>query len=159
MIARGGIIQDRHASLPLFLLGHSMSSFLTQKPMYAGTERYKEFILTETNGPRVLLSFNQNLANLQAKLQGPDHPSKLMNASSFGRFNKSFTAMRTQFDWLSRDEGEVDDFIENPLCCFVLRAGVFRRVIWPSARNSPSDRMAKIQKINRFMFSGASRTP
>ena len=36
----------------------------------------------------------------------------------FGEFNKPFKPARTQSDWLSRDEKEVDAFVADPLCGF-----------------------------------------
>ncbi len=159
MITLGGIIQDRHAGIPLFLMGHSMGSFLTQKTMYAGPERYQGFILTGTNGPRGLLSFGQNLAHLQAKLQGPDHPSLLMNAVSFGSFNKNFMPMRTPFDWLSRDEREVDHYIQNPLCGFVCSAGFFQGLFGLLREIHRPDRMSKIPKDKPVYIFGGDLDP
>lgn len=159
MIALGEIIEERHAGLPLFLLGHSMGSFLTQKTMYTGPDRYKGFILTGTNGPRGLLSFGQNLAILQSKLQGPDHPSLLMNALSFGSFNKNFMPMRTPFDWLSRDEREVDKYIENPFCGFVCSAGFFDGLFGLLREIHRPDRMAKIPKDKPVYIFGGEQDP
>lgn len=125
MATLGCIIRQEHPELPLFLLGHSMGSFLTQKIMYSSHEPYRGFILSGTNGPRALLSFGKNLARLQGLLQGESHRSLLMNALSFGSFNKNFQPARTPFDWISRDEQEVDNYINDPYCGFLSSAGFF----------------------------------
>lgn len=121
----GRIIRSKHPETPLFLLGHSMGSFLTQKMMYFNPQLYTGFILTGTNGPRHLLSFGAKLAHLQTIVRGAEHPSFLMNALTFGGFNKKFLPIRTPFDWLSRDEQEVDRYIEDPHCGFLCSAGFF----------------------------------
>ena len=109
-----------------YVLGHSMGSFLTQKVMYAAPEHYTGFILSGTNGPRAFLGFGEGLAKLQMNLRGPSHPSVLMNAISFGSFNRQFRPVRTAFDWLSRDEAEVDKFIADPYCGFLCSAEFFQ---------------------------------
>jgi hypothetical protein len=42
----------------------------------------------------------------------------------FGEFNKPFKPARTAYDWLSREEKEVDAFVAEPLCGFQRRARV-----------------------------------
>ncbi|WP_435921929.1 lysophospholipase [Paenibacillus sp. DYY-L-2] len=159
MIALGGRIRAEHPVLPLFLMGHSMGSFLTQKTMYTGPELYNGFILTGTNGPRNLLAFGQNLAALQSAIQGPDHPSLLMNALSFGTYNKGFLPMRTPFDWLSRDEREVDDYIADPFCGFVCSAGFFHGLFGLLREIHRPDRMRLIPKDKPVYIFGGDEDP
>lgn len=125
MILMRDWIQTRHPDTPLFLLGHSMGSFLTQKMMCRASEAYQGFILSGTNGPRPLLSIAVQLAKLECKWQGDRHPSRMMNALSFGSFNHKFRPVRTPFDWLSRDQHEVDLYMQSPYCGFLCSAGFF----------------------------------
>jgi alpha-beta hydrolase superfamily lysophospholipase len=43
----------------------------------------------------------------------------------FDSLNKRFEPARTPFDWLSRDEAEVDRYIEDPLCGGPYTAGLW----------------------------------
>ncbi|GGF85491.1 alpha/beta hydrolase [Paenibacillus aceti] len=142
----GDLIREKHPMLPLFLLGHSMGSFLTQKMMYAAPELYTGFILSGTNGPRPFLSFGDGLARLQMKLQGPSHPSVFLNALSFGSFNRQFRPVRTAFDWLSRDEAEVDKFIADPYCGFLCSAEFFQGLFGILREIHRPDHLCRIPK-------------
>lgn len=126
MINLGEVASKEHPDIPLFLMGHSMGSFLVQHLMYAGHERYHAFILSGTNGKRGLLRFGEKLAFLQCGIQGATHPSMLLNALVFGGFNRSFRPASTPFDWLSRDPEEVKRFIDDPMCGAICTAGFFR---------------------------------
>lgn len=118
-------IRRTHPTLPLYLLGHSMGSFLTQKYMYTYPQLVDGIILSGTNGPRTMLSMGRTLAKLQQRLRGERYPSLLLNSLSFGSFNRSFRPNRTGFDWLSRDTEEVDKFIADPMCGFIASAAFF----------------------------------
>ncbi|MEC0107121.1 alpha/beta fold hydrolase [Paenibacillus taichungensis] len=126
MMNLGEVAAKENPDVPLFLMGHSMGSFLVQHLMYAGHERYHAFILSGTNGKRGLLRIGEKLAFLQCGIQGTGHPSMLLNALVFGGFNRSFRPATTPFDWLSRDSEEVKRFIDDPLCGAVCSAGFFR---------------------------------
>src|SRR5215831_7663724 len=59
------------------------------------------------------------------KLFGNKHRSKLIFTLSFGAFNKPFKPARTNFDWLSRNETEVDKYIADPKCGFICASSFF----------------------------------
>ncbi|MDO7907444.1 alpha/beta fold hydrolase [Paenibacillus sp. JX-17] len=126
MAELGAWIRKEQPALPIILMGHSMGSFLTQKLMYDKPELYSGFILSGTNGKRSLLKMGERLAVMQSMMRGENHRSMLLNALVFGGFNRSFRPARTPFDWLSRDQEEVDLFINDPLCGAICTAGFFR---------------------------------
>jgi alpha-beta hydrolase superfamily lysophospholipase len=130
------VIDDLHAvterageeqpGLPVFLVGHSMGSFLARG--YAaqfGTE-LAGLVLTGTAGSAGPLgSAGVLVATTQARLRGHEHASGLMDKLTFGQYNAAFKPTRTDFDWLSRDPAEVDAYIADPDCGFVFTAGGF----------------------------------
>ncbi|WP_434752153.1 alpha/beta fold hydrolase [Paenibacillus amylolyticus] len=151
----GEVAAAEHPGVPLFLMGHSMGSFLVQYLMYTGHERYHAFVLSGTNGKRGLLRFGEKLALLQCGIQGDNHRSLLLNAIVFGGFNRAFRPATTPFDWLSRDHQEVQRFIEDPMCGAICTAGFFRDFFKLLLQIHLPQNMERIPKHKPvFLFSG-----
>jgi alpha-beta hydrolase superfamily lysophospholipase len=96
------LIRAEHPGVPLILIGHSMGSFATQ--IYLLTHS------TLIDG--VVLSGSAAL-----DLLPPPDPKGGLEG-----FNAAFEPARTPFDWLSRDEAEVDKYVFDPLCGFSVSA-------------------------------------
>ncbi len=89
---------------PLVLLGHSMGSFAAQLYLLEHHSDLAALVLTGT------AALDKLLETLLAS--GGPVTLELLNAG--------FEPGRTKFDWLSRDEAEVDAYIADPLCGFQL---------------------------------------
>jgi alpha-beta hydrolase superfamily lysophospholipase len=113
-------IASDHPGLPVFLLGHSMGSFLVQDFIGAHGDALAGAILSGSEGkPSLLASAGRVVARLEKLRLGPRGRSALIHALAFGAYNRSFQPARTPFDWLSRDPAEVDRYAHDPLCGFV----------------------------------------
>ncbi|WP_179218767.1 alpha/beta fold hydrolase [Saccharibacillus sp. O23] len=113
LLAVAAEIDRRHPGAPVILLGHSMGSFLAQKLMADKPAAYAGFILTGSSGARASLPLKLGglFAAAEARLLSPAFASPTLNALVFGPFGRGFRPRRTFFDWLSRDEEAVDDFV------------------------------------------------
>jgi alpha-beta hydrolase superfamily lysophospholipase len=89
---------------PIFMLGHSMGSFLLQHYLVEHGAKLSGAILSATTGDMGLLRVvGLALLRIEALILGTRHRSKLGEQLSFRDFNKKFKPARTGFDWLSRD--------------------------------------------------------
>jgi alpha-beta hydrolase superfamily lysophospholipase len=114
---------------PVFLIGHSMGSFLTRSLIAREGDRFAGAILSGTAGdPGLAGAMGLGLASLQMPWSA-SRPNPLMDRLSFGSYNRSFQPNRTAFDWLSRDEREVDAYVEDPLCGFVCTTRFYRELL------------------------------
>ncbi|MBU3016796.1 alpha/beta hydrolase [Paraglaciecola agarilytica] len=112
-------IQQRIPNRPIILLGHSMGSFMTQDYMARYGDTISAAALSATNGPAgALLKIAQLLARFERRRLSPTGHSPIILSMVFGAYNKAFKPNRTEFDWLSRDESEVDKYVDDPLCGF-----------------------------------------
>ncbi len=113
------VIKKENPALPLFILGHSMGSFILRQYMYqyGDLQGVKGFILSGTGGSStIMLSLARLLCALIIKKNGRRYKSKFIQGLTFKDFNAKCTEKRTGFDWLSRDIKEVDKYIEDDHC-------------------------------------------
>lgn len=130
----------------VFLIGHSMGSFLSRSLMAEAGDRYRGVILSGTAGdPGIMGRLGQGLAAIQMPFAAAQ-ANTLMDRLSFGSYNRSFEPNRTAFDWLSRDEKEVDKYIEDPLCGFVCTTRFYRDLLGGLLTVNGKENMARIPK-------------
>jgi alpha-beta hydrolase superfamily lysophospholipase len=148
--------RDMHPGAPCVLLGHSMGSFLTQTLMYARGDRLDAAVLSGSNGkPGGLASVGRLIARLERLRLGKHGRSKLLANMTFGAFNKPFAPQRTEFDWLSRDEAEVDKYIADPLCGFEVTTQLWIDLLDGTSRNFRPGNLAGISKdVPLYLFAG-----
>ena len=112
-------IGQQQPGLPIFLLGHSMGSYIAQAYLLHHSASLDGAILSGSNfQPVTLYRAARLIARIERARQGLRGRSALIEFLSFGSFNKAFKPNRTAFDWLSRDPDEVDKYINDPLCGF-----------------------------------------
>lgn len=120
------IIRSIHPGVPLFLFGHSMGSFASQRFLMDYPDLIDGLILSGSNGKQgVVLSFGRLIAGIERALRGDHAKSNLLNSLSFGAYNKKFAPNRTPYDWLSRDETSVDRYIADPWCGAIFPTSFF----------------------------------
>lgn len=112
-------IHQQHPNIPVFLIGHSMGSFLAQHYITRHADTIKGAVFSGTNGKVGPLLWAGKCTNrFEMWRQGPKGRSALMEYLSFGAYNNAFKPTRTAFDWITRDPAEVDKYISDPLCGF-----------------------------------------
>lgn len=119
-------IQKEYRDVPIFLMGHSMGSFLARRYMQKYATSVDGVILMGTAGsPGPAVKVGKLIAKLEMKKNGPTKPSERLDKMAFGSYNKNIPNPKTSFDWLSRDAKEVEKYVNDPLCGFVCSAGFF----------------------------------
>jgi len=153
-------IGNEYGELPFFMLGHSWGSFLVQAFIenYSSEIPLKGCILSGTRGPGgAKVSMGAPLLSLIALFKGPRRVSNIAIALSMGSYNKPFKPNRTAVDWLSRDEKEVDAYVEDPLCGFPCSAGFYRDLIRAFSAIHRKEAIAGIdKKLPIYIFCGSA---
>ena len=152
------LVKTRHPHVPVFLLGHSMGSFLVRTCIIQNAEGIAGAVLSGTGGdPGLLGQVGMALARAIGAFKGRRTPSPLLNQMSFGGFNKPFAPTRTEFDWLSRDPAEVDKYVADPYCGGVFSAGFFVDLLTGLAFFHRRENVARVpDDLPVYLFSGAA---
>ena len=120
-------VRRRHPDLPVVLLGHSMGSFIAQTFAQRHPDRINLLLIEGSSFQAPWFTYLAGLlVRLEIWRQGELGRSPLVHALSFGGFNKAFRNPRTDFDWLSREDGFVDRYVADPLCGFQMCNGYWR---------------------------------
>ena len=78
--------------------------------------------------------------------RGAASTNAAVTALAFGAYNKTFKPNRTEYDWLSADEENVDKYIADPLCGHDATVGLFREMLWGIRFNQRPTNLRKMDK-------------
>lgn len=150
------IIVKEYPQKPLFLFGHSMGSFVAQRYIMLHGNELKGVILSGSNGKQgIILDIGRIFARREIKKHGPRTQNHKLNHMFFGGFNKAFNPNRTEFDWLSRDEEEVDKYIRDPFCGTVFTSQFFYDFLTGLKEIENKDNLELVPKdLPIYIFSG-----
>ncbi len=119
------LVMADYPSVACILFGHSMGSFLART--YAGRMGvdFDAFVFSGTAGGNPALPIAKAMAKGAIRKGNGKKPNDQLNNLSFGAYNKKIKPNRTEFDWLSRENANVDKYIADPLCGFVFTSCAF----------------------------------
>lgn len=149
-------LRKRYPGAPFFLLGHSMGSFLAREYALRWGEELDGLILSGTGfyGKPLCAA-----GRLLAKLSPEKKPANFVNGIAFAGNNKPFSPGRTGFEWLSRDEKEVDKYVSDPLCGFCFTGGAFADFFGGLLALTDESRLQNMPKALPVYFMSGDRDP
>lgn len=116
------IIKEKYPTVPLFLFGHSMGSFLARKYIQSYSHEIDGVILSGTG---FFPSFTTKLGKSLARLLPAEKESHVMNHIAFGSYQTKIKNVQTDFDWLTRDRQAVQTYLDDPSTGYVPTARFF----------------------------------
>lgn len=120
-------MHENYPELPIIVFGHSMGSFMARTLLIRYPDAFNAAIISGTgNQGAALVNGGLFMGNLVTGLKGAHHYSKFLNNLAFGSYNKIYDNPKTEYDWLSRDEANVQKYIDDPLCGFIPSCSLFR---------------------------------
>lgn len=154
------IVTGRHASLPYFLFGHSMGSYLCRTYLLKYQDRLNGCILCGTGyQPDSLLNTAHFVAGGIKRIRGCRVRSSWFNSLCFSGYNKHIRPNRTESDWISRDPDVVDAIIADERCSFIPTVGLFLDIFEGMKYIQRKENIALMHKNLPLFFIGGCEDP
>lgn len=141
-VAEYGAAIARNHGLPVFLFGHSMGSFAAQSVVLDHADQYAGVVLSGSTALDVL-------AAGMADAEGP---------VGLEAFNAGFEH-RTGFEWLSRDEAEVDAYVADPWCGFETPTETIPMLFGQAGRLADPGELADVRSDLPILIASGSDDP
>jgi len=124
------LIKERLPNKPIICFGHSLGSIINLNFALKYPNQANAFACWNSGIETGLLpQISRKILALEALIRNPKLPSLFAWKLSFGAWNAKFKPNRTEFDWLSQDEEEVDLYLEDPLCGFDVSISMWRDIL------------------------------
>ncbi len=147
---------DEKVSCPVYLMGHSMGSFLARRTVQLRPEMFAGLILSGTgDGQGILGKAGVKIAASACMLAGQDKYSEKLKFMIFGSYNKEIDAAKSEYDWLTRDEDELQCYLNDPYCGYTCTNGFYHELLMGVQL---ANKLENVVSMNKFMpvymFSG-----
>lgn len=122
--------RKQYPDLPIIYFGHSMGAIVGLSYCIKHSEKITASALWNSGvDGGFLLAVYSTLLKAERMFKGSDVPSQIAKKLAFEDWNKKFKPNRTESDWLTRDEAEVDKYIADSLCGFDASNGLWSNVL------------------------------
>ena len=150
------LIAKEQPGVPIIFLGHSLGSFLGQGFVAEHSDALAGAVYSGSSGkPPAIATLGRLIARAERLRLGKRGKSQLIGQMWFGAYNKPFAPARTEFDWLTRDEKEVDAYVADPYCGFPFSTQLAIDVLDALPSLSSPQSLARIRKdLPIYVFSG-----
>lgn len=140
----------------LFLLGHSMGSFFARVFAAAYPDALDGLIISGTGGENKIAPLGLKLIQTAKTVHGGEYRSGFINKTVFGNFLSKIENPRTNSDWISRDEGIVNRYVNDKYCQFVFTLSAFEDLMKINMLANKKVTFSKTAKdLPIFIFSGS----
>lgn len=134
--------------LPVIIFGHSYGSFLVQGYIQRNALNIAGAVLCgSANMDNALTKFGAVIANMAySTTKDKSKPAKKLNKLTFGSYNKNFKDEGLEYAWLTRDKSQVQKYIDDEQCGYVMSVAFFKYFINGLKNLYKPENLAKIPK-------------
>lgn len=154
-------IRASYPHTPIFLLGHSMGSYIALAYLMQHSCSMQGAILSGSNYFKTSMRYRAAmlLARFERKRLGAKGRSALLDKMIFMPYQRAVKKRRTDWDWLSRDAEQVDAYINDPLCGFTCTTQLWLDLLRGLQHITPVRNMIQIDNDLPLLIIGGDADP
>ena len=118
-------IKSKYMTDKVIILAHSMGTIITRNLIQTESNDYDKVILSGYPNYQPVMKLGLLLAKTIKLFKGAKGYSELISDLSVGSFNKKIENPRTNLDWLSFNDENVDKYIADDFCGFPFTISAF----------------------------------
>ena len=115
-VCKLNFLKDKYPGKDIYLFGHSMGTIIARTLLQTHSKEFKKTALSGYPNPQGVAGVGAALGNVIGLFKGKKGHSKLLDSMVIGSFNKGIENPKTNLDWLSYNEENVQRYIDDPLC-------------------------------------------
>lgn len=116
--------------VPFILFGHSMGSLVARSYLKKYDYELNGLILSGAPNYQMAAPLGIHVAKHMCKKYGEKARSPLLEKLATGSMNDKIANPKTKFDWLSKNEENVQSYINDPLCGFPFTNRGYQDLFW-----------------------------
>lgn len=155
--------KETYGSLPYFILGHSMGSYMTRKCLSVKAKEMDGLAgaIIMGTGTEADATINAGLAiiNLLSFFRSDNYRSTFVRDMTYGGPYKQYDCYGKdpKNSWLNKDEECVKKYYADPKCTFLFSLGAYRGLVESTKYDNNMENIAKMKKdLPIFFVSGAA---
>ena len=122
------ITNNKYPNIKQYLLGHSMGSYVALS-LIQRKVKLNGLILTGSSFISLnLIRLQKLIIQIETLLKKDKGISDFLDTMIIKSFNKNFKPNRTPKDWISTDEENVDNYVNDPLCGFKVTNNIWKNL-------------------------------
>ena len=110
----------KYPNVNQYLFAHSMGSWIGLSAILKPLPLKGLIISGSTKLPKILIYIQTLLIKIVIFFQGKEGVSTFLDSITIRSYNKKFKPNRTNSDWISTDDQNVDEYVEDKLCGFLV---------------------------------------
>lgn len=110
-------VKELYPDKPLYLMGHSMGSFIVRLAAENYKDSYKRLIICGTGGKNPLAKAGLFLTKTLKLIKGEKYVSQFCLNLAFGTYNKRFSG-ESEYEWLTNYREVIENYEADKYCAF-----------------------------------------